>query len=139
MKKYTKFITAFAAATILSLGTVNYVVLADEAVDIDPGFAIDPVDPIIDPDFSVDPVVNPDVEGVTPTVDENWVNTHLDTVVTVKDGLSAPVFDYDGNAIGDVAPQNTPWYTDQQHTSQKDGKVYYRIATNQYILADQVN
>ncbi|WP_099974843.1 SLAP domain-containing protein [Lactobacillus terrae] len=91
----------------------------------------------IDPGFSRPTISNPSID--IPTVDKDWVNVPITSVVIVKDGLSASVFDYNGHAIGEVAPQNTAWFTDQQHTNQNDGKVYYRIATDKYILADQVN
>ncbi|UQS81949.1 SLAP domain-containing protein [Bombilactobacillus folatiphilus] len=60
-------------------------------------------------------------------------------VVTIKDDQDVAVYNHDGNKVeGTILPASSAWRTIAKVTF-TDGRVMYKVATNEYVLADAVD
>jgi hypothetical protein len=72
----------------------------------------------------------------SPAYETIYQNTNeTGTVTTTTDAPTYTVFqEQDGNTL----PAGTTWKIDQKRVNVKNGQVYYRVATNEYVSANDV-
>ncbi|WP_125566922.1 BspA family leucine-rich repeat surface protein [Companilactobacillus insicii] len=71
------------------------------------------------------------------TTSNRTVTNINQTIATFSDRPEAQLYDFDGNTIdGKYLDVNTDWFNDKQMTL--NGQTYYRVATDEWVKADQV-